>query len=137
MFNKNIIIFFLIGFLSDIILNILARNNLIPSLIPYFKNKSFIEAGAYAGLTVLSAMIPLMIINKLLFGKYIPNEIKDIIIFIILGFIIGYIYDIIIDKMNIFGESLKPFYQTFGSGFYGGLSIVFTIVVSYLINIYI
>ena len=134
MFYKNIIIFFLIGFISDIVLNILAHNNFIPSLLPYFQNKHFIEAGTYAGLTLLSAVIPLMFLNKLLFNEFIPTKIKDIIIFIIIGFIIGYIYDIIIDKMNIFGESLKPFYKNFGSGFYGGASMVFAIIINQIIS---
>ncbi len=134
MIYKYLIIYFFIGFFSDIILNILSQNSFIPSLLFYFKSKNFIEAASYAGLTVLSAIIPLIIINKILFNEYIPNKINHIIIFIISGFIIGYIYDIIIDKMNIFGDSLKPYYQTFGSGFYGGAAIAFSIIVNYFIN---
>ncbi len=133
MLYKNIIIFFLIGFFSDIILNVLSHTNFVPSLLPYFKSKNFVEAGVYAGLTVLSAMIPLLFINKLLFKEYMPKKMNQIIIFIIIGFIIGYIYDIIIERMNIFGDSLKPFYKTYGVGFYGGASIVFTIISSYII----
>ena len=37
--------------------------------------------------------------------------------------------NIIIDKFNIFGEPLKPFYKEYGSGFLGGASVVFTILV--------
>jgi hypothetical protein len=124
---KIIIFFFFVGFFSDIILNLLS-SKYIPSLVPYFKNKTTIEAGIYAGLTILSAIIPLILISKKLFGEYIPNN-NNIIIIIILGFIIGYIYDIIIDKFNIFGEPLKPFYKEYGSGFLGGASVVFTILV--------
>ncbi len=133
MIYKTILIFFLIGFFSDNVLNILARNNLIPALLPYFNNNHFIKAGLYAGFTVLSGIIPLMIINKMLFNEYIPNNIKHIIIFIIMSFIIGYIYDIIIEKMNIFGDSLKPFYKEYGSGFYGGAAIMFSVIVYYFI----
>ncbi len=97
-------------------------------MVPYFKNKTTIEAGIYAGLTILSAIIPLILISKKLFVEYIPTN-NNIIIIIIIGFIIGYIYDIIIDKFNIFGEPLKPFYKEHGSGFLGGASVVFTILV--------
>ena len=52
------------------------------------------------------------------------------------GTITGFISDIIIDKMNIFGNTLKPFYKLAGSGFWGGLAIAFSVVISYLIQIY-
>jgi hypothetical protein len=134
MIYKNLIIFFLIGFFSDIFLNILSHNNFVPSLLYYFKTKNVIEAAVYAGLTVLSAIIPSIIINKILFNEYMPKKLNHIIIFIIVSFIIGYIYDIFIDKMNIFGDSLKPFYKTYGSGFFGGASIAFSIIVHYFIT---
>lgn len=139
----NIITFlfinFLIGFICDIILNDLSRkpasnifsSKIIKSLNIYFINKSIIQAGVYAGLTVVFVLIPTIII----FNMYY-NIFENKILFTIFSFLAGYLSDIIIEKLNIFGDTLKPFYKIAGSGLWGGLAIAFSVILSYLIQIY-
>lgn len=129
---------FIIGFVSDIILNDLSRkplayifpSKIIRSLYPYFINKSIIQAGIYAGLTVLIILIPLIYLFNIYFDIF-ENKLN----FILFSFGVGYIADIIIDKLNIFGKTLRPFYNIAGSGFWGGLAIAFSVSLSYIIQI--
>jgi len=60
---------------------------------------------------------------------------NEYIIFIILTFILGYISDIIINRINIFPR-LKEYYKDVGDGLWGGLAIVFSVIIS-LILLYI
>lgn len=139
--NTNTFLFinFIVGFISDIILNDLSRkpasqvfpSKIIQSLNIYFLNKSIIQAGIYAGLTVVVVLIPTIILFNLYFDIF-----ENKLLFTIFSFITGFISDIIIDKLNIFGNTLKPFYKLAGSGVWGGLAIVFSVVISYLIQIY-
>lgn len=139
--NTNTFLFinFIVGFISDIILNDLSRkpasqlfpSKIIQSLNIYFLNKSIIQAGIYAGLTVIVVLIPTIILFNLYFDIF-----KNKLLFTIFSFITGFISDIIIEKINIFGNTLKPFYKLAGSGFWGGLAIAFSVVISYLIQIY-
>lgn len=130
---------FIVGFIADIILNDLSRkpasklfpSKIIQSLNTYFLNKSIIQAGVYAGLTVVVVLIPTIILFNLYFDVF-----ENKLLFTIFSFITGFISDIIIDKLNIFGNTLKPFYRLAGSGVWGGLAIAFSVVISYLIQIY-
>ena len=130
---------FVVGFLSDIILNDLSRkpltdlfkSKIIQSLNIYFKNKYIIHAAFNAGITVVIILIPTI----LLFTLY-SNIFENKIWFTFFAFIMGFISDIIIDKLNIFGNTLKPFYKLAGSGLLGGLAIAFSVIISYLIQIY-
>jgi len=127
---------FIIGFISDIILNILAHKfpkTTLGTLLPYFKNKTIIQAGVYAGLTVLIVVSIISIISKQLFDFYVPNNIKQLFKYCIITFIISYIGDIIIEKLHIFGNSLDLYYNTLGSGLWGALAILFSVIVSYFI----
>ena len=130
---------FIVGFISDIILNDLSRkpasaifpSKMIQSLNSYFISKSIIQAAIYAGITVIVILIPTMILFNLYFDVF-----ENKILFTGCSFVVGFISDIIIDKMNIFGNTLKPYYKLAGSGFWGGLAIAFSVVISYLIQIY-
>ena len=133
-----IFINFIVSFLSDIILNDLSRSSyinspIIKSLQPYFQKKIIIEAGFYAGLTVVLTLIPILILHKYLLPIF---DIPELLLLTLLGFIIGYLVDILIEKIDIFGPSLHQYYKLAGSGFYGGLAIVFSIIVSYILQIY-
>ena len=133
-----IFINFIVSFLSDIILNDLSQSPfinspIIKSLKKYFDKKYIIEAAFYAGLTVVLSLIPILILHKYLLPIF---NIPEILLLIILGFIIGYLVDILIEKLDIFGPSLHKYYKLAGSGFYGGLAIVFSIIVSYILQIY-
>lgn len=138
-----IIIVFIVSALSDILLNVLSRNSLIKdynlkiilSLKPYFKNKSMIQSAVYAGITIIVALLINMLISKNLLGFYIPNNNTELIKFICIAFPLGYIIDILIDKMKIFGNDLDLYYKVAGAGFWGALAFVFSIIISYLLTI--
>jgi hypothetical protein len=137
-----VIIVFIISLLSDILLNVLSKNSLIKkynfkiilSLVPYFKNKTIIQSAVYAGITIVAALLINMFISKNVFGFYIPNNNIDLVKFICLAFPLGYVIDIIIDKLKIFGNSLNLYYKTAGAGLWGALAFIFSIIISYLLT---
>lgn len=132
-----ILLNFIISLFSDILLNDLSKNfGIITELKPYFLNKSIIIAGVYAGVTIISALIPVMIISKYIFGFYTPYNLNQLLKFNILAFIIGYIYDIFIEKANIF-NGLDQYYKKYGSGFWGAFAFILSITISYIIQKYI
>lgn len=138
-----IIIVFVVSALSDILLNLLSKNQLtkeynlkiIMSLKPYFKNKSMIQSAIYAGITIIIALLINMLISKIIFGFFIPLNNNELIKFISIAFPLGYVIDIIIDKFKIFGKSLDLYYKVAGAGLWGALAFVFSIIISYLLTI--
>ena len=127
----------LIGFFSDIVINILTHMNLsfLNSLKPYFQNKSVFKAAFYASITVLIIVAIIMKLFNMIYDKYLPETKNEYIVFILLTFVIGYISDIIINRINIFPR-LKKYYKDIGEGLWGGLAIVFSVIIS-LILLYI
>lgn len=135
-----------IAFFSDILLNILATKkikflekysfmNSLKTLKPYFENKSMFKAAFYALLTVVIIVGIIMKIFEILYDKYLPENKKEIFIYLLLSFIIGYISDILIYKWNIFPK-LKTYYRVVGKGLWGAIAIVFSVFIS-LIFLYI
>jgi len=116
-----LIINFVIGFISDIVLNVLSRykvTQILSSLLPYFKENGILKSAILAGITTyISAYITLVVFGQSIIG----------------AFVVGYILDIVIDKYNIFGDSLKPYYKTAGSGLWGGIAIMFAMIISLFI----
>jgi hypothetical protein len=139
-----IIINFIVSALSDVSLNLLTRNSLtkyynlkiILSLIPYFKNKSIIKCAVYAGITIVVALLINILISKNLLGFSIPHNNTELIKFVGIAFPLGYVIDIIIDKLKIFGNDLNLYYKVAGAGLWGALAFVFSIIISYLIQKY-
>jgi hypothetical protein len=139
-------LYFFIGFISDLFLNYLSRQSYSPSTIKalkiYFDRKNiksahlrhFISA-ANAGFTVLSAIIVVMLLSQLLFGFFHPKTIHELWRFIIIAFIIGYAYDILIYKIQLFGNTLNPYYTLAGAGLWGAMAIVFSVLVTYIVYI--
>ena len=123
-----IILNFLIGFISDIVLNV---TNIVPTLKSYFANKSIIQSAAYAGITIIVALLVVMGFSKLLFGFLIPNTNAELVKYSILAFTLGFLIDIFIYKMKVFGSSLDLYYKTSGAGFWGAASLLFSILISY------
>jgi len=121
---------FLIGLFSDIALNF---TNLVPSLKPYFKNKSIIGSAIYAGLTIVVALLITMFFSWVAFGFSVPLKTEQFIKFIILAAIIGYIADWYIYKAKVFGQDLDQYYKSLGIGFWGSAAFVFSIALSYLL----
>ena len=130
--NTNLFILFnfIIGFVSDLILNYLSTNNIfVKSLKPYFENKNFIVAGVYAGLTIVIALIVLIYLSKIIFKFKVPNKLSEVIKYLILAYIIGYIFDYLIYKFKIF-DGLDQYYKELGVGHWGALAFIFSIILS-------
>ena len=138
-----ITIIFVVSAISDIILNFLSKKSLtkkynlkiILSLNPYFKNKSIIQSAIYAGITIVIALLINMLISKNILGFFIPHNNTELIKFILIAFPLGYIIDILIDKLKIFGNTLDLYYKVAGAGLWGALSFIFAIIISYSITI--
>ena len=128
-----IIISFIVGFFSDVALNDLSRTTqMFASLKPYYISKQISVAGALSGITIVIATIILMIIFKMVRGKYLPDTLNDILVFLAIGYPVGYIIDVAIDKTNILGKELQPFYKSFGSGNSGAVAFEFALMQSLL-----
>ena len=123
----------LIGFTSDIVLNHLSNYKILNlhTLKPYFQNKSVITAGLYAMITVLIIVVIIMQTFRLYYNKTLPENTKETLVYLLLTFIIGYIADILIHKLDIFPK-LKLYYKVIGSGLWGGLAILFSVSISLL-----
>jgi hypothetical protein len=133
-----IFINFLVGFMSDLVLNILSRIKYSPpsirALYTYFNHyNSAIIPAIYAGLTVISVLIPVMITSYIMFGFATPITRKQLLLLILLSIPFGYFADVIIYKYHIFGNKLDPFYEIAGAGFWGAMSLIFAIIVSWQI----
>ena len=142
-----VIINFCVAYVSDNVLNDLSKYSKIKafkSLSPYFKKKSIVGAGIYAGLTVAVATILLMILYNIIFNSYLPNTssfkyysstFMAYFIFFIIAYFIGYALDVFIYKMNIF-DGLQLFYKEVGAGNGGALSFIFSLTLSFgLLNL--
>lgn len=133
---------FIVSFISDIVLNDIANKKLnflnskiIDSLKIYFEKKSIIISGIYAGITIAFSLIIVTLFSKLFYNFYLPDDIQKLFKFNILAFILGYIIDILIDKLDIFGKSLHKYYDIAGSGFWGAVAFIFSINISYIVNV--
>jgi hypothetical protein len=128
---------FLVSATADIVLNDMANHyNLLPSLKPYFREKSILYAALLAGLTIVSATLLLLPLSKLLFGFYTPTTFKQLSLFLALSYPLGFIIDKVIEKMEIFGPTLIPFYKKYGSGHWGAIAFVFSLFISFLLQKY-
>jgi hypothetical protein len=135
-----------IAFVSDIILNILATKKIkflekysimdsLKTLKPYFENKTPFQAAFYALLTVIVIVGIIMKIFQIYYNKYLPENSKEIFIYLVLSFVVGYVGDILIYKWDIFPR-LKTYYRVVGKGLWGAIAIVFSVFMS-LIYLYI
>jgi hypothetical protein len=136
----TLFIYFLIGFISDIILNILSRQSFSPPSIkalkvyflrPNIKNallRDFVSA-ANAGLTIVAAIIPTMFLSWIVFNFHTPHSLSQLFRFILFAFPAGYLLDVFIYKTMLFGPTLNPFYKIAGAGFSGAAAFIFAILV--------
>jgi hypothetical protein len=140
--KNEVIIFILLNFVvaafADIVLNDLSkRSKYFQSLRPYFKDKFISEAAAYAGLTVVVGACILLAEFKMLYNKFLPTNTRESVKFLALAYLIGFILDKAIYAFNIFGDSLRPFYEQFGSGNSGALAFIVSLTISGLLQYYI
>ena len=132
--NHFLILNTIIGFLSDIALNILSNYNFmnLNTLRPYFEDRSMLYLAIYASIITFTLVIISVNIYKIIFNKLPTNEFMYLAI---IAFIIGYIADVVADKLNTFPR-MRLYYDTVGSGLWGGISILLSVVLSYYILYY-
>ena len=129
---------FTVAFISDIFLNDLSTHfNTISSLKSYFRNHSIVKSALDAGATVLFALVVTMGLSHLLFGFIVPHDYTSLLCFCILAGLIGYILDMAIYRLNVFGHRLDEYYKQLGAGLWGSVAFVFSIFISYFIQNYI
>ena len=110
-----IFINFIVSFVADIVLNDLStitQYKSLVSLAPYFKDKHIVEAGVYAGLTIVVAAVCLMMLSSVILGYYVPKSGYQLAQYCCLAYILGYVIDVLIEKLSVFGTSLDKFYET-------------------------
>ena len=132
--NHFLILNAIIGFFSDIALNILSNYNFmnLNTLRPYFENKSMLYLAIYASIITFTLVLISVNIYKIIFNKLPTNNFMYLAI---IAFIVGYVADIMADKLNTFPK-MRLFYDTVGSGVWGGISILLSVVMSYYILYY-
>ena len=129
-----VIINFFVSYVSDNVLNDLSKYTpykAFTSLAPYFKNKSIVVAGIYAGITVAFATTLLLLFTRFFLNTYLPVTNSDFALTILIAYVIGYALDVFIYKMNLF-DNLEPFYKIVGAGNGGALSFLFSLVISFI-----
>jgi hypothetical protein len=127
---------FIVAFISDIILNDLSTNyNIVSSLKPYFRNESILVSAFNAGLTIEFGLLVTILIYFIVFHKFLPNNGNAFIYFCAIAFAVGYITDYLIYKWHIFGNRLDAYYKELGYGFWGATAFLFSIILSYFIQI--
>ena len=129
-----VIINFCVSYVSDNVLNDLSKYTpykAFTSLAPYFKNKSIVVAGIYAGITVAFATTLLLLFTRFFLNTYLPVTNSDFALTILIAYVIGYVLDVFIYKMNLF-DNLEPFYKIVGAGNGGALSFLFSLVISFI-----
>ena len=142
LYKKIIALYFFIGFFSDIILNYLSRQTYAPDSIkalkvyffrPSIKNALVrdIVSAANAGLTIVAAILCTMFLSFFLFKFAHPFTVRQLPKFLLVAFPIGYLMDILIYKMELFGPTLNPFYKIAGAGFWGAAAFIFAILVAF------
>lgn len=133
---------FIVSFLSDIILNDLANDRgynfdvskIITSLKPYFEKKLIVESGFYAAITIIIALGITSLITNLLISVVYPRNNNELLKYSMIAFVVGYVVDILIDKLRIFGDTLDDYYRIAGAGLWGAIAFVFSIIISYLLQ---
>ena len=134
-------IYFFIGFVSDLVLNYASRQSYAPAVIKalkfYFDRKTIkspalrhVVSAVNAGVTVLSAIIVVMLLSQLLFGFMHPRSLHELWRFMGVAFIVGYVDDIVIYKLQVFGATLNPYYKIAGAGLWGAIALLFSILVT-------
>lgn len=133
---------FIVAALADVTLNAWSHLRNAPasvrSLQPYFAVHSPLTAALYAGLTVVAVLLIVMLVSKPVLGFTVPMLYPAMLFkYLVLAFVIGFAADVLIDKLELFGTSLRPYYRIAGAGLWGGLALVISILVSILVMRYV
>jgi hypothetical protein len=133
-----ILVSLVVGFIADILLNDLSNmTSTFSSLRPYYNHRSITLLATYSGLIIGFATLLLVGLFFMIYRKYLPTTLYELVIFFLIGYVLGFGLDVFIDKTNMFGNSLKPFYKEFGSGNSGAIAFIISLMVSLFIFKYI
>ena len=129
---------FIVAALADITLNAWAQLRTAPasvrSLQPYFAQHSPLVAAIYAGLTVVSVLILVMVTSSYTLGFSVPMLHPVMLVkYLALALTLGFIADVLIAQWEVFGPSLRSYYRTVGAGWWGGFALVLSIVISIVV----
>ena len=135
-FYKFLTILFIVTFICDLILNFLSRQSFVPrsikalkSYFDYYNNITL--TGVYASITVIVCYLITALITVFLFKFYVPTNMNQLYMFLLIAAPVGYISDIIIYKAKIFGTHLETFYNIIGAGLSGAIAFIFAIVITF------
>jgi len=138
-------VYFMVSAIADIILNFLSRQTYSPlkvrALKPYFLRNTIVKnsivrdmiSAFNAGITIVIALIVTMFVSSIILKFNHPHSLYELFLFLCIAFPIGYMFDYLIYKIEIFGPSLRYFYKLAGAGFWGAMSFIAAIVTSYVI----
>ncbi|MBP02780.1 MAG: hypothetical protein CMM25_08235 [Rhodospirillaceae bacterium] len=119
---------FFVGVFADIFLNVASRWEFAPSsikaLLPYFDAHCAAVAAIYAGIT--TAIVGAL---GIALSRFFLGNNSGLVSEICASFVAGFIADILIEKFQIFGPSLQPFFDEAGAGPWGGIAIAFAVSV--------
>ena len=138
-FYNFLIILFIVTFICDLILNFLSRQSFVPRSIKALKSyfdyyNNIILTGVYASITVIVCYLITAIITFFLFHYYVPINMNQLYMILLIAAPVGYISDIIIYKAKIFGTQLDAFYKEAGAGLSGAVAFIFAIFISFFFN---
>jgi len=131
-------ILFVVTFVCDLILNFLSRQSFVPRSIKALKSyfdyyNNIILTGVYASITVIVCYLITALITFFIFNYYVPTNMNQLYMILLIAAPVGYISDIIIYKAKIFGSQLDSFYKEIGSGLSGAVAFIFAIVISFFL----
>lgn len=128
-----ILISFVVGFIADIVLNDVSKSTkMYSSLRPYYAKKTIFYACFLSGVIIAIGTGLLMVVYKMLTKSYLPSTFTQILMFLAVGYVVGYVLDVAIDKFNILGETIQPFYREYGSGHSGALAFEVALIATIL-----
>jgi len=78
----------------------------------------------------------LMYVTKKMYGFYVPATNNQLLYAVIVSFVLGFVADIVIDNLKIFGSTLDEYYRIAGAGLWGAFAIVMSVIVSYIVQKY-
>lgn len=144
MVNKNpftfLLIIFIVSAFADIVLNDLTRTQLgrtsriITSLIDYFKDKLVLESALYAGITIVVATVLLITITMQLFKFRVPTTFTELGLMMLVAYPLGFIADVAIEKLKIFGTSLDHYYRVAGAGHWGAIAFEVALISAFVVH---
>jgi len=144
MYGFILLLYFIISFFSDLVLNYLSRQSYAPDTVKalefYFERKEIksavwraIISGVNAGLTIVGVLLIVMVLYHSVTNHWHPTTPKQLFSFLLLAFPIGWAADVFIYKTQLFGPSLNPYYKIAGAGLWGALAFIFSILVVYFL----